>query len=391
MPVVSARLRWLIALVPVFPPLYVISFYSLRYWRMLGPALRKAAAFYLLAQLLAALFTPSPLLSLSLAALRGLFIVSLLLTGALLRDKRWLYYLIIGASLTLVVSFATTFDILTWRFFAGRLMHPYYTVTSLGIAAALTLWLLVSWKSGPLWLRLLLLMLAFTALVMAGSRGAIAGFVAGAVAASLAGERAYLWASVLVVPFLGLRYATLSQAAWKQELGRLFSLSLSGRGQVWERAWAAFLSHPWGGVGPYQLGPWLNPDHHALQPYYALYRLGVRKMPAILEPISGAWLIAHDVFLHSLTETGLLGTAGFLALLLLSGYAVVKARDPLLAAIYFGFLTMGLVDNPTAVPSLFFAEVFWVAAGMALARAGLTVALEQRPAVDVDQLGPDAL
>jgi len=65
-----------------------------------------------------------------------------------------------------------------------------------------------------------------------------------------------------------------------------------------------------------------------------------------------------------------LGTLGLFALLGNIAYAIWKARDPLLTAIFLAFMVMGLVDVPIAVPSLHLAELFWVAIGIALAKTG---------------------
>lgn len=134
---------------------------------------------------------------------------------------------------------------------------------------------------------------------------------------------------------------------------------------------AAFSAHPIGGVGPYQLGPYLSFLYRGgCRLWDAAERLGF-SCPSWLEPFYGAWLIAHNVVLQALGESGVVGTLGWLVLYLFAGYAVFRAREPLMAAIFTGFMAMGLVDNPTAVPSLHLGEVFWVAVGMAMAQARL--------------------
>ena len=386
----SAYLRWLIALAPVFPPLTSLVFAALRYWRRLGGPAQAVIALFLASQLLAALLTPNPLLSLALAALRGLFVVSLLLLGVFLRDQSWLRYLLFGAAVVSLTALLSSYAAYGPHFYARRLIHPYYTTSALGVTAAITIWLVLDWERASPWLRSLLGLLGLAVLMLSGSRGAILALGTGALAAALVGGRSFLLAIGAGVFFLAARYVQLWKAGWAAEFHRMFSLNPSGRNEVWQRAWEAFSSHPWGGVGPYQLGPWLEPGAQIPARWQQLLPAGLH-LPGWTASLAGFWLLAHNVFLHSLAETGLIGTAGYLALLVFVGYAVLRARQPLLAAIYFGMLAMSLVDNPITVPSLFFAEVFWVAGGMALAQAGLAVPLEQGLAVDQDQLGPDAL
>ena len=385
----SARLRWFIALVPVFPPLYLVAFAALRYWRNLLPPARTVILIYLGTQVVAALFTPQPLLSLTLALLRGVFVVALILSGVYLKRSKELHYLLPGLVVVLALAFLSTYFAYGSHWWQRRLIHPYYTVTSVGLVAALTLLIVIESRISPLW-RIVIGLLALAALILSGSRGALALFLVGEAAAALVhGKRFYkaLAASGVIAALIFGIYKLTNHVF---SVRHFFSLGLSGRDRVWEGALAAIRSHPWGGVGPYQLGPWLDYRNGNFALWEGASALGFH-FPAWAKKLDGAWLIAHDIFLHSLGESGVIGTLGFLALLGLIGYAVIRARDPLLAAIFFGYLVMGLVDNPIAVPSLFFAEVFWVAGGMALAQAGLAVPLEQGLAVDDDQLGPDPL
>jgi len=216
----------------------------------------------------------------------------------------------------------------------------------------------------------------------------MAVLVVGALMALLASGRRYLGGLAVGGGLAAAAYVAISLGQNVPALQRLLSLNLSGRDRVWQGALNAIRSHPWGGVGPYQLGPWLGYLYkRGCNLWAGAAHLGLG-CPSWLEPFYGAWLIAHNLLLHSLGETGVVGTTGYFALLALIGYAAVRSRKPLLVAIFFGYLAMSLVDNPMAVPSLHLAEVFWVAGGMALAQAGLTV---QGVAVDDDQPGPDAL
>ncbi|GEM90037.1 O-antigen ligase family protein [Oceanithermus desulfurans] len=385
-----SRLAWLIALVPVFPPLYLAAFAALRYWRALGPLARGVALFYLGTQLAAALLTPEPLVSVPLALLRGLFVLALVLAGVRLADPRWLHYLLAGLAVVYLLAFWTSYDAFGAQFLARRLVHPYYTTVSIGLAGALGVLLALDWRGPAVW-RLGVGLLALLALAFSGSRGAMAVLVVGVVIGAVVKSGRFAWGAATAGALATAVYVIGSLGQHVSSLARLLSLNLSGRDRVWEGALEAIRSYPWGGVGPYQLGPWLG----------YLYKqgcnlwVGARYLglgcPGWLEPFYGAWLIAHNLLLHALGETGVVGTLGFLSLLALLGYAAVRSREPLLVAIFFGYLVMSLVDNPMAVPSLHLAEVFWVAGGMALARSGLAVALEQGGAVDVDERRPDPL
>ena len=390
---VSARLRWLIALTPVFPPLYLAAFAALRYWRLLGSLARNTIAVYFLTQLLAALFTPHPLMSLTLAASRSLFVISLLLAGVAMRDATWLRYLLVGATIVLSMAFYTSWANSGGVFFLRRLTHPYYTTVSLALLAVLVIWILLSWSSGPLYLKIALAILSVSALAYSGSRGALAALVIGVLAAAAIGRNGrYLLGVVVSMGLLLTAYFTTALTR-VVAFERLLDLThLSGRDAIWKGALNAFIAHPLGGVGPYQLGPWLDTIYNGnCTLWRGLVLAGYRSCPEWLAQLRGVWLIAHNTFLHSLGETGLIGTVGLLALIIVIGYATIVSKNSLLISIFFGYLTLGLVDNPTAVPSLHLAEVFWVAGGMALARSGLAVPLEQGLAVDQDQPGPDPL
>ncbi len=386
--------RWLplyLALVPVFPPLYLAGFYGLRFLGGLSPLARRALAGFLGLELLAALFTPRPLVSLLLALVRGLFVLGLLGVGIRLKDRRWLGYPLYGYAIVYLVALLVSAKVLGpallhW----ARLVHPYYTTVSLGLAGTVGLWLAFSVRELPKGVRVFAGGLAFAVLLLAGSRGAVLALLVGVAAAAAFGGARYARALGGVGLGLGLALFLAESERRVGAITRLLNLkNLSGRDKVWEGAVAAFQAHPLGGAGPYQLGPYLEHLYRSgCHLWVAAERLGLR-CPDWLAPFYGAWLIAHNLLLHALGETGVLGTLGWLLLYLLVGYATVRARDPLLAAIFAGYLTMSLVDNPTLVPSLSLAEFFWVAMGMALAKAGLAVASEERLAGDVDQPGLD--
>ncbi len=374
--------RWLkvyLALVPVFPPLYLAGFYGLKFLRGLTPTARYALFGFLGFELLAALLSPRPGISFILALLRGLFILGLIGVGIWFRDSKRLGYLLYGYALLYLTAFWTSWEVWGVRLFKwARLVHPYYTTVSLGLAAALGILLAVGAYGLPRWFRVLAGALALIVLLFAGSRGALLMLFVGAMAAAAVGGKRFLRALGLSGLAVGIALF-LAESEYKvKAITRLLNTRyLTGRDQVWEGALRAFQSHVLSGTGPYQLGPYLKRMYlEGCHLWSGAERLGL-KCPSWLEPFYGAWLIAHNTWLHALGETGIVGTLGWVVLYLFATYAVIKARDPLVAAIFFGFMAMGLVDNPTLVPSLSLAEVFWVAVGIAIARSGLAVPPDQ--------------
>ena len=81
-----------------------------------------------------------------------------------------------------------------------------------------------------------------------------------------------------------------------------------------------------------------------------------------------SWL-AHNAALHSLAETGLIGTAALFLMLGLVLAAAFASRSALLAAVVTGYSVVSLFDNPATLPSLAVSEVFWLAGGVALREA----------------------
>ncbi|MBB6097619.1 O-antigen ligase [Deinobacterium chartae] len=331
-------------------------------------------AVFVLFQLLAALFTPHPLASLGVASLRSAFIVALLAAGVWLRRSERLRPLLWGYLAVFVTAWVST----VWQFAANpqglleiRLLHPYYYFVTLGLLAAIALWLTVSWKGGSWLWRLPVIVFSLATLAASGSRGPILALIVGAVATALCGHRRYLW-GILLTGMLGLAaVAALPQLREAASVERLVTLGLTGRDEVWQGALEAFRQNPVGGAGPYQIGPYLEflyKDGCNLTPWLMNEGVGC---PAWLEPFRGAWLIAHNLLLHSLAETGILGTLGLLALLGLGAYATWRSRDGLLVSIFWGFMAMSLIDVVTAVPSMGFSELFWVGIGIALTQTGL--------------------
>jgi len=325
--------------------------------------------FFVVTQLVAALFTPRPLVSLGLAALRCLFFLGMVAAGAYLKDGKRLRPLVWGYLFTFAVAWG--FELAshgTARVMEGRLGHPFYYTVSLGIISTITIWILVAWKGAAPWWRFAIGALALVTLIATGSRGPLLALAVGALAAVLLGNLRYLRAlavgAVVVVGAFGLLPGLRSVIP----LERFASSDLSGREQVWQGAAQAFADSPIGGQGTYQIGEYLwflykDPCRVTV----ALMEAGVG-CPAWLDQFKGAWLTAHNVVLHSLAETGLVGTVGLLVVFLATALAVWRTRDGLLVSLFWGFMALSLVEVVTTGPSPHFAELFWVVVGMAFAR-----------------------
>jgi O-antigen ligase len=370
-PSVPRWVPWLIAAVPVFPPLYVAAFGALGELKRAPLLIRWVLLLFAATQLLAALFTPRPLVSLVLAALRVLFILAMISAGYWLRDSARLRPLVWGYMVVFATAFTYTLATLGVAGVQGRMSHPYYYVVSLGLLAAICLWLLVSWRGASPWWRLAAGALALATLVASGSRGPLLAFVVGIVAAAVAGGRHFLR---LLVPIVLLGVAALGlvpQLRSINPLERLATGGLTGRDQVWQNAFDAFQTSPIGGVGPYQLGPYLTflyKDGCTLNP--VLEQNGIH-CPEWLRPLTGAWLIAHNAGLHVLAETGVIGLLGYAVVFLLAAWLVWRSRDALLSAIFWGYTAMNVVDVVIAVPSPHFSELGWVVIGMSFRALGV--------------------
>jgi O-antigen ligase len=372
---------WLLALIPVFPPLYLAAFGALGELRRLPLTARRVLFFFSATQLIAALFTPQPLLSVVLAAARTLLILTMIAAGAYLRVSARLRPLLWGQ----LVIFATAWIYtLATQGVAGvqeRLGHPYYYVVSLGLVAVVALWILLSWR-GAGWWRWPAGVLALGTLLAAGSRGPIITLMVGTLGAlAFQRERRRVWALLPAAALVAAAAATSSAHIPFKPLNRLLNDQTSGREYVWRDAIAGWHTAPLGGVGPYQGGPYLTylfKDGCQLTP--TLERNNIT-CPAALNRWSSVWLIAHNVWLHWLLESGVIGVSGLLAVV---GYALWRATrlgDPVTLAVLFGFTAMNVVDVVIAVPSQHFAELWWALVGVALVDSDQSIPVRPEPAV----------
>jgi O-antigen ligase len=358
---------WLIALVPVFPPLYLVVFGSLKLLRTLPLTARWVLFFFAGTQLVAALFTPRPLLSLGLAAARTLLILAMIAAGVYLRDSRNLRPLLWGQLIIFITAWGYTLYTQGFTGVQARLGHPYYYIVSLGLVAVISLWLVAFWHGGAWWWRALAGLLAALTFLAAGSRGPLLALIVGSLTAVTLNLRQRLW--WLLIPVVTVAIVVAASTSLKiplKPVARLLNDQTSGREQVWKEAIVGWQSSPVGGVGPYQGGPYLTflfKDGCQLTP--TLSRNDIT-CPDNLSRFSSVSLIAHNVWLHWLLESGVVGLSGLLTVMGYTLYRAVRRPQPLNLAVLFGFTAMNVVDVVIAVPSPHFSELWWVIAGVTL-------------------------
>ncbi|GAA5503563.1 hypothetical protein Dxin01_03322 [Deinococcus xinjiangensis] len=352
----------------LLPPLYVISplaLLALPYLRMLPKSALYVLGFYALSQQLPALFTPEPLLASVLAALRTLLVFGLIGVGVALGESRRLWPLVlgIGAVLLTALSYSALSGV---DFLISRLAHPYMTPITLGLAGAFGLWLALFLPGKLLW-RVPLGLGALVVLLLSGSRGPLAAALLGSVAGLLVtrGRRT----AVAVVLGAGLLLAGfyVGDRLGFSAVSRLGNADTTGRDIVWSDTLSIIRAYPAGGVGSYRLGQYLAPPGNSCT-LFPDAQGAAQACPAWIEKLGSPWLIAHNVALQQLAETGPLGLLGLFTLLTAGLVATWQnpKRSALAWAILTGLLVATINDNTLLVPSPFFAELFWVLLGMQL-------------------------
>lgn len=348
---------------PLVPPLTLLFIRNIGLLGVLPRQFIYVCLFFLLTQLLASLLTPHPLLSAALAVARTIFICALICTGFLVGRAEALRTLVYGYIVLFVGSFISMIVLYGSDFLQVRLSFPYYTPVALGFTALLFIWLITlsstlstSWKLGAG-------LLSLVVLLASGSRGpllalAVSGvLVLGITKISL---RRKLLASGLIAVLMWSVISTVTLPP----LQRLLVTESNGRSAVWREAFSVFEAYPLGGVGPYQLGRWL-PSQFSND--CALWDLSAARglpCPSWLSALRGSWIIAHNRILHSLGETGIIGTLGLFAIVITGWAGMWRSRNLLGLALLTSFAVMDLVDTVTLVPSLHFGEVFWLLVGM---------------------------
>ena len=175
----------------------------------------------------------------------------------------------------------------------------------------------------------------------------------------------------------GLVQSRLAQSRLAQSAAatHLTQLGLNGRGTYWEEAAGVFRALPLGGTGVGQLGNAVrSTQENCFQGWPTQdvgcpgWMLSLSAQPWFAPARKLSWL-AHNAALHSLAETGLIGTAALFLMLGLILAAAFASRSALLIAVATGYSVVGLFDNPATLPSLAVSEVFWLAGGVALREA----------------------
>ena len=373
---------WLIAFIPIFPPLYLVAFGSLKLLRTLPLTARCVLFFFASTQLVAALFTPRPLLSLGLAAARTLLVLAMISAGVYLRDSRNLRPLLWGQLVIFATAWGYTLYTQGFSGVQARLGHPYYYIVSLGLVAVIALWMVAFWHGGSLWWRIPVGIFAVLTFLAAGSRGPMLALIVGSLSALALSLRQRFWWLVLpVLTALVVMAASSSLHVPLKPIERLLNDQTTGREQVWQEAVQGWRTSPLGGVGPYQGGPYLTflfKDGCQLTP--TLSRNDIT-CPENLSRFSSVWLIAHNVWLHWLLESGVVGLCGLLIVMGYTLYMAICRAQALNLAILLGFTAMNVVDVVIAVPSPHFSELWWVVAGVTLLGAQTDAASTRGKAV----------
>ncbi|WP_019011331.1 O-antigen ligase family protein [Deinococcus aquatilis] len=370
---------------PLIPGAGLLSLLALPRFRTLPPAWKVLLGVFLGLQLLAALLSPQPLVSLPLALIRGGLVVALIVTGYTLGHTRAVRPVLLGYSVVALTAFATTLALHPAAAFTTRLLHPYYTSVSLGLAGTLGLLLAVTWRSGPWVWRVMGGSLSLGMFLWSGSRGPLIALVAGLAAALVVGLRSQWKASLLALAGAAVLVLGLQSAVPGGVTSRFLENTLNGRGTFWADALTAARLHPWGGTGPYQLGPAFSTQYSdtSCQLWLPANSYGLEQgCPPALDALRGAWLIAHNTAFHLLGETGLVGLTGWLALMGALALAAWRSRDPLVNGVTWAIVAMGLVDTPTFLPNLGHAELYWLLGGVGVALA------QQKAPTDAPQPAP---
>jgi len=360
-------------------PLYVLSplaLLALPQLRRLPRPLWWVLGGYALSQQLPALLSPEPLLASFLALARTLLMFGLIGAGLALSGTPWLR----GLAWGLAVVYATALlysGLGTPELTQQRLFHPYMTSITLGLTGAFGLWWAL-FAGGRWWWRVPLGAVAIAIVLLSGSRGGLAAAGLGALLGYLVRLRWQIALSLLLA--LGLLSGGL-YAAQRFDISsvtRLLSTDTSGRDVVWWNAISVIQSAPLSGVGSYRLGTRFAPPGGQCLLWPAPDNISAA-CPDLVSRLGYPWLIAHNVTLQQLAETGPLGLLGLFVLLGVVAVGAVWVRDPLGVAVISGLMLATATDNTLLVPSPGVAEIFWVMVGVVLAQLPRDVPVARWP------------
>lgn len=317
------------------------------------------------ALILTALAAPLPVAALLGSGLRVLLTAGLLGAGVWLHAQRqelqfWAFLAWGLAAALLVAAIFSGTDALGGL----RLVHPYMTANTVGLAAAILATLAIlapkcaEWHFSPP-VRILFVFLALGAIVASGSRGALLALLAGGAIGllqALSSRPPLFWGTLLTFGATGAAVLPVLQ-----------KMGDSARAQVWRNVVETLQFAP-SGVGAYGLGRHLQPPQAcALWPDASGISAPCPPWLAnAAATLGNPWLISHNGLLQPLAEHGPIGTGGFFLLVGLVTWAAFR-RSPLHAALTGGLLAASLADNTLVMPSPFFAEVFWIVGGASLA------------------------
>ncbi|UFA51508.1 O-antigen ligase family protein [Deinococcus radiophilus] len=352
----------LLAAAQLFPPLGAGVLGWLGRVRELPTLLQAALGIFVLTQVVAALLTAQPLLSLGLALLRSALVVGWMTYGYSYGRRLNLGWVTGALALVSVLALAMA----AWlRMTAGPdTVLPrgleFLFITSNGmsiVGMVLVLLALLGLRHWSVISRVLLGLLGAGVLVLGLGKAAWLALGVGLLL-SLRGR----WGQGLRWGMLVLAALALAVPSTRAQVLTLFGNSLSGREQVWTDASRIFSASPLGGTGPYQYGASAAPFGDPCATLRTIEAV-VPSCPAWVEGLSQPWIIAHNGTLQALAETGLVGAAGWFLLYGAVLLGAWKSRWPLARALTGSLLVVNTVDNAILLPSPGYAELFLVLGG----------------------------
>ncbi|MDV6373107.1 O-antigen ligase family protein [Deinococcus arenicola] len=354
---------WLALLTPLYflAPAALLALPVLRrlprpVWWVLG--------FYALSQQLPALLTADPLLNSGLALGRTLLMFGFMALGVTLGSTRQLAWLGVGLAAVYVTALSITVaDGLNPL--SQRLGHPYMTPITLGLAGAAGIWIAM-FAGGRLWWRVPLGTVALGILLLSGSRGPLAAALVGCALGWAVRQSGRVALGILAGAALLAGGFYVGQRLDLPAIQRLSNSDSSGRDLVWNNALSVIRSEPLSGVGSYRLGTRLSPPGEKCTLWPSPDGT-LAPCPDWIAQLGQPWLIAHNVTLQELAESGPLGLLGLFVLLGVGVAAAWRQRNPLGIAILSGLLVATANDNTLIVPGPFIGELFWVTLGCVLA------------------------
>lgn len=359
--------RWNQVWLALLAPFYVISplaLAGLASLKALPGAAKILLSVFLLSQQLPALLTETPLQASLSSLIRTLLTAGLVGIGASWQSSHRIMPISVGLVLVMGTAILMTLTSGT-PLLSSRLSHPYMTPITLGLAGALCIWLALFGQAHRAW-RLFLGCAGVSVLLLSASRGPLLAAVIGVAAGLLVHSSRRVLMGAVAAVLLAAGISTLSVGEGNGLLTRLVQSDTNGRDLVWANALSAYQSAPVTGVGPYFLGRHLQSPGTSCELWTG--PTGTLTCPSWLQDIGSPWLIAHNGALHQIAETGPLGLSGLFILIGAVVLVAWRSRDALGIAVLSGLLVVNLTDNTLIAPSAFYAETFWLIAGVQLSR-----------------------